>query len=203
MLFGRIANSCTTRSNPDRKPLVREQWLEGVLVYRPHVGFIGRDETLSNQAQERFIQQHHSFLFARLDRRRDLEGLALADQVSDGTRIKQNLEGRHAAATLLLAKGLRDDAAHRLGEHHPDLPLLVGRPENRDWDVFGTDGEFLQQVAIPLGDEMNDGTTYLVGGGKLVVVKGTSSSFDGDDNPDDEEEETEVEPLEVICYEMR
>jgi len=71
------------------------------------------------------------------------------------------------------------------------------------WDVFGTDGQYLQQVAIPLGDEMNDGTCYLVGGSKLVVVKGTSSSFDGDENPEDEEEETEVEPLEVICYEMR
>ncbi len=70
------------------------------------------------------------------------------------------------------------------------------------WDVFGTDGHYLQQVTIPLGNEMNDGTCFLVGGNKLVVVKGTSSSFDGD-NPEDEEEETEVEPLEVICYEMR
>jgi len=68
------------------------------------------------------------------------------------------------------------------------------------WDVFSTAGEYLKQVVIPLGDEMNDGTIHLVGGSRLIVVKGTGSAFGGDDNS---EEETEVEPMEVICYEIR
>lgn len=67
------------------------------------------------------------------------------------------------------------------------------------WDVFGPGGEFLKQVPIPLGHEMNDGTCYLVGGGLLVVVKGTGSAF----NSGDDGGETEVEPLEVICYEIQ
>jgi hypothetical protein len=71
------------------------------------------------------------------------------------------------------------------------------------WDVFGVEGQYLQQVSIPLGHEMNDGTCYLVGGNRLVVVKGTGSAFNNDGGPDEGEEESEVEPLEVICYEMK
>jgi len=67
------------------------------------------------------------------------------------------------------------------------------------WDVFGPGGEYLKQVTIPLGHEMNDGNCYLVGGGRLVVVKGTGSAFHSDEDGG----ETEVEPLEVICYEIR
>lgn len=69
------------------------------------------------------------------------------------------------------------------------------------WEVFGADGEYLRQVPIPLGHAMNDGTCYLVGGDRLVVVRGTNSVFDGNNGEDDEEEE--VEPLEVICYRIR
>ena len=66
------------------------------------------------------------------------------------------------------------------------------------WDVFATDGKYLRQVTVPLGHEMSEGTCYLVGGGRMVVVRGTQSAFsDGEDDG-----ETEVEPLEVICYEM-
>ena len=71
------------------------------------------------------------------------------------------------------------------------------------WDVFSMDGEFLRQVALPLGDEIRDGSSYLVGGNRLVVVRGTGSAFSGDDNLDEDEVEEEVEPLEVICYEIR
>ncbi len=71
------------------------------------------------------------------------------------------------------------------------------------WDVFSTNGEYLKQVPIPLGDEMNDGTSYLVGGGRLVVVKGTNSVFNADADADEDSEEPEVEPLEIICYEIR
>jgi hypothetical protein len=67
------------------------------------------------------------------------------------------------------------------------------------WDVFNASGEYLRQVIIPLGEEINDGNCYLVGQNKLVVVRGTGSSFNGDENSADEEIE-EIEPLEVICY---
>ena len=104
-----------------------------------------------------------------------------------------------------------DECVSRILFHHEENTVWVLTPHGSNdqpegiletWDVFEPLGEYLQQVAIPLGDEMNDGTSYLVGDGKLVVVKGTGSSFDGGDNSEDEEE-AEVEPLEVICYEMQ
>jgi hypothetical protein len=41
-----------------------------------------------------------------------------------------------------------------------------------------------------------------VGDSRLVVVKGTGSSFNGRRAPD-EDEEAVIEPLEVICYQVR
>jgi hypothetical protein len=77
---------------------------------------------------------------------------------------------------------------------HEDQPAGI----LETWDVFAPDGEYLRQVPIPLGHEMHEGTCNLVGGGRLVVVRGTGSAFDAgrDDGA------TEIEPLEVICYEM-
>jgi hypothetical protein len=71
------------------------------------------------------------------------------------------------------------------------------------WDVFGADGEYLKQVPIPLGHAMNDGTCYLVGGDRLVVVRGTDSVFGSDVDDEEDDEEIEIEPLEVICYRIR
>lgn len=68
------------------------------------------------------------------------------------------------------------------------------------WDVFSTEGRYLRQVTIPLGHEMVDGTAFLVGGGHMVIVRGTASSFGGDN--DEEDDDAEIEPLEVICYQM-
>ncbi len=68
------------------------------------------------------------------------------------------------------------------------------------WDVFSTDGRYLRQVQVLLGDEIVDGNVHLMGDGVLVVVRGTASSFDGDDEEEEEDDDTEVEPLEVICY---
>jgi len=67
------------------------------------------------------------------------------------------------------------------------------------WDSFAPDGEYLRQVPIPLGHEMTEGTCFLVGDGRMVVVRGTGSAF----SAGEDDGETEVEPLEVICYEMR
>ncbi len=77
---------------------------------------------------------------------------------------------------------------------HEDQPAGI----LETWDVFAPDGEYLRQVPVPLGHEMNEGTCYLVGDGKMVVVRGTGSAF----NAREDSGETEVEPLEVICYEM-
>lgn len=52
---------------------------------------------------------------------------------------------------------------------------------------------------VPLGHEMNEGTCYLVGENRMVVVRGSDSAFDATDD----DGETEIEPLEVICYEMQ
>ena len=67
------------------------------------------------------------------------------------------------------------------------------------WDVFAPDGQYLRQVPIPLGHEMKEGTCYLVGSGRMVVVRGTGSAF----NTREDDAETEIEPLEVICYQMQ
>ena len=57
-----------------------------------------------------------------------------------------------------------------------------------------------QLAGIPgLGDEMNEGTCFLVGKGRMVVIRGTGSAF----NAGEDDGETEIEPLEVICYAMQ
>ncbi|MFH1754273.1 MAG: hypothetical protein ABIA59_01090 [Candidatus Latescibacterota bacterium] len=71
------------------------------------------------------------------------------------------------------------------------------------WDVFAPDGEYLRQVPISLGQEMNEGTCFLVGSSRMVVVRGTGSAFGARDIGAEDGEETEIEPLEVIRYEMR
>jgi hypothetical protein len=105
-----------------------------------------------------------------------------------------------------------DECISRMMFNHDDKTLWVQTPHGENeqpdgileaWDVFSFDGDYLQQVLIPLGNEMNDGTLYLVGGGQLVVVKGTATSFNSNAESEDNFEETEVEPLEVICYEIR
>jgi len=78
---------------------------------------------------------------------------------------------------------------------HEDQPAGI----LETWDVFAPDGEYLRQVTLPLGHEMNEGTCYLVGDNRMVVVRGTDSAF----NPGEDDGETVIEPLEVVCYEMR
>jgi hypothetical protein len=45
---------------------------------------------------------------------------------------------------------------------------------------------------------MNEGTCYLLGDRRLAVVRGTDSAF----SAGEDDGEIEVEPLEVICYEL-
>ena len=71
------------------------------------------------------------------------------------------------------------------------------------WDVFSPTGEFLRQAAIPLGNEIRDGSCYLGGDNLLLVVRGIGTSVMGDSREEAAEDETVIEPLEVICYQMR
>ncbi|MBU2503134.1 hypothetical protein KJ682_17525 [bacterium] len=67
------------------------------------------------------------------------------------------------------------------------------------WDVFSPTGEYLRQVAVPLGHEMVEGTCFLMGQDRMVVIRGNQSPR-GDGEVEDE---AEAEPLEVICYAIR
>lgn len=69
------------------------------------------------------------------------------------------------------------------------------------WDVFSPDGVYLRQVLVPNLDDIQDGSCFLVGDGRMMVIRGTGSTFN--DDAEDEDVAEEVEPLEVICYGMR
>jgi hypothetical protein len=89
-----------------------------------------------------------------------------------------------------------DDTIWVLTPHgHEDQPEGI----LETWDVFAPDGEYLKQVPVPLGHEIHEGTCFLMGNDRMVVVRGTDTSFYAwqDDG------EAEAEPLEVICYEMQ
>jgi len=101
-----------------------------------------------------------------------------------------------------------DECVTRIMVHPDDGTIWVLTPHGHEdqpegiletWDVFALDGEYLRQVPVPLGHEMNEGTCYLVGDGRMVVVRGTGSAF----SAREDDGETEIEPLEVICYEIR
>jgi hypothetical protein len=120
-----------------------------------------------------------------------------------------NLRGDTRGTEMVIED--HDECIRRVLFNHDEGTVWVLTPHGAEeqpediletWDVFGTDGEFLRQVPIPLGHEMIEGACYLVGDGKLVVVKGTSSVFNDDGDTEESIEEIEVEPLEVICYEI-
>lgn len=126
----------------------------------------------------------------------------------DQVRPLINLNGDATRGEMVIED--HDECIRRVLFNHDDETLWVLTPHGTEeqpedilenWDVFGTDGEYLRQVPIPLGHDMNEGASYLVGGGKLLVVKGTASAFDAGDDSEDNLEE--VEPLEVICYQIR
>ena len=71
------------------------------------------------------------------------------------------------------------------------------------WDIFSPEGEYLKQAAVPNLSDIQDGACFLVGKNLMVVIRGTGSSFNDDRELDEEEAEEEVEPLEIICYEVR
>jgi 6-bladed beta-propeller len=89
-----------------------------------------------------------------------------------------------------------DDTIWVLTPHgHEDQPDGI----LESWDVFAPDGEYLRQVSIPLGHVMDEGTCFLVGNHRLVVVRGTGSAH----HWDEDDGEIAIEPLEIFSYEIR
>ncbi len=128
-------------------------------------------------------------------------------------------EDKRQARPIINASGLRNDEEWDVCDTDPAISRVMAHPDDgtvwvltpfggndqpdgtlETWDVFGPTGEFLRQTAVPLGDEIRDGTCHLVGDDLLVVIRGTGSAFDADDDEGSEQEE--AEPLEVICYRM-
>lgn len=104
-----------------------------------------------------------------------------------------------------------DECIARIQVDPDDGTVWVLTPQGTDerpdgilesWDVFSPDGAYLRRVSILLGGRMREGTCYLVGGGRLVVVKGSGGTL-GSTPDDDDPDAPEPEALEVICYAMR
>jgi hypothetical protein len=121
---------------------------------------------------------------------------------------------------IINVNGQRNDEEWDICDHDPAVSRVMVDPDGdtiwvltpqgdedqpagilQTWDVFGATGEFLRQAVVPLGHEIREGTCFLVGNRRLVVIRGTGTSFVAD--PDEYGEAEEVEPLEVICYRMR
>ena len=97
------------------------------------------DEAVLDVLDEVVVQRLHSLTFAGLHDGGQLERLAFANQVRHRRVGQQHFVCRDAAAALLLAELLRDDAAQRLRQHHADL-LLPIRRELIDDPVDGLGG---------------------------------------------------------------
>lgn len=132
---------------------------------------------------------------------------------------KRTQEDKDETSPIINVNAQRNDEEWDICDHDPAITRVMLNPDDgtiwvltpvgandqpegilETWDVFGPTGEFLRRVGVPLGNEIRDGACFLVGGGRMIVVRGTGSSFHGAEEDDLDEE---VEPLEVICYEMR
>jgi len=103
----------------------------------------------------------------------------------------------------------KDECIARIQYNDDDDTVWVLTPHGENqtgnimesWDVFSTDGQYLKQVQILLGDEIADGDVQLMGDDVMVVIRGTASSrIAENDDEEEEEEDMDVEPLEIICY---
>src|SRR6185436_10238174 len=83
---------------------------EAGLVDRLEVRLVGRHELSLHEVHERVVHQDHSVLAPGLHDARDLERLALANQIRDRRRPDQDLHRRDAPPSRLLAQHLRDHA---------------------------------------------------------------------------------------------
>ena len=125
------------------------------------------------------------------------------------------------AISPLINTGTPPTADWKIMDHDPCIARIMVDPDNgqiwvltpdghedqpdgvlETWDIFAPDGAFLRQVTVPLGGEINEGTCFLLGDRHLAVVRGTGSVFSAGTAQVETGDEGEIEPLEVICYEM-
>ncbi len=145
-------------------------------------------------------------------------------QFEFGRELKQRKrteEDKRRTGPIINVSGQRNDGGWKICDYDPSIARIMVSPDDgtiwvitprgsngqregilETWDVFSPSGEFLRQAAIPLGDEIRDGACFLVGGRRMIVIRGTGSSFN-DDRDTEEETDEEVESLEVICYRIR
>jgi hypothetical protein len=128
---------------------------------------------------------------------------AVAPLINVSGRFAETVAEDRDECVARLMYDFDDDSVWSLSAHGANEPEDGEVLES--WDVFSADGEYLRQVQVPRGEEIVNGASFLVGGGRLVVLRGVSSSFDSEDEDEETEdpEEIEVEPLEVICYRFR
>ena len=138
------------------------------------------------------------------------------------TPRKRTEEDKQQASPIINAAGGRNDEEWDICDHDEAVTRVMLNPDDgtiwvltpsganeqpdgvlETWDVFSTKGEFLRQAAVPNLCGIQDGSCFLVGGNRMVVIRGTGSTFNDDRELDEEEMEEEVEPLEVICYAVR
>src|SRR5438477_6493997 len=92
------------RCERDFEPLRLETGGEAGLLDRPDIRLVGLDDLLFHELEQRIVQRQHPQLLAGLNDRRDLERLALADQVRDRGCGEQDLARGDAPAAHLLAE---------------------------------------------------------------------------------------------------
>ena len=112
--------------------------------------------------------------------------------VSDTDRDVRAMYTRHDGSLWVVSS--------RGGYDAPDGAYAV-------FDVFDKDGRFTQQITLECdGNFREDGIHFV--GGQLFIVKGLQSARDamfghgGDDDEDAEDEYEEIEPLQVVCYDL-
>lgn len=87
-----------------------------------------RQLALGDEGALGLFQRLHAHLFAGLDDRFELEDLFLPDHVPHRLSRDHDLEGRDPTRCVpARIQFLRDDTLDRLGQHDPDLGLLVLR----------------------------------------------------------------------------
>lgn len=88
---------------------------------------LGRDHAGFEEFLERIIHEAHAELLSCLDDAREHECFRFANDVSDGRRVHENLNGENTTGAIRTRHELLgDDAAQGFAHHDPDLVALVG-----------------------------------------------------------------------------
>src|SRR5579875_2065117 len=126
------------RCRMQRRLVAGEQPLELGHHARTAAGDIDGDPAALDEVDQRGVHRLHPVVAAGLDRRVQLVGLALADEVAHGGRRQQHLDrGDAAPAVSGRQELLGDDALQRGRQHHPHVLLLVGNTSITRSTVWG------------------------------------------------------------------